>query len=236
LPVEITNPSRRERHSVEVVVADRDPYFIASIPGRGGKMPANLLVGTSVRGEHPLPRITIRSIFPLGLFEGRQYRTTSGKPLLVYPAPRGGLPLPRGESQSRLELAAAGPGGEDYAGSRPYRIGESQRHVDWRAVARGQPLLLKQFVGTGGQRVWLEWNALLALPDVEARLSQLSRWIVDAEREGYQYGLRLPGFEAAPSRGELHQHYLLRTLALFDPGAPVESEPSTVDRRLSTAV
>ena len=137
--------------------------------------------------------------------------------MLVYPVPRGNLPLPRGESLSRLELAAAGPGGEDYAGSRPYRIGESQRHVDWRAVARSQPLLLKQFVGTGGQRVWLEWSAVGALPDIESKLSQLSRWIVEAEREGYQYGLRLPGFEAPPSRGHLHQHQhkLLRTLALY---------------------
>jgi uncharacterized protein (DUF58 family) len=224
--VEITNSSRRDRHALELVVNKMEPYYIASIPGHGGSAPGRLLVTTTARGEHPLPRITLRSVYPLGLFEGRQYRAPAGKPLLVYPAPRGNLPLPRGESLSRLELAAAGPGGEDYAGSRPYRIGESQRHVDWRAVARGQPLLLKQFVGTGGQRVWLDWSAVAALPDSEARLSQLCRWIVEAEREGAQYGLRLPGFEAAPSHGDSHQHYLLRALALFDAGA-TENKPST---------
>ncbi len=225
VPMEITNPSRRERHALELVAQDREPYFIASIPGRGGSAPARLRLATTVRGEHPLPRITLRSIYPLGLFEGRQYRIQSGKPLLVYPAPQGSLPLPRGESLSRLELVAAGPGGEDYAGSRPYRIGESQRHVDWRAVARGQPLLLKQFVGTGGQRVWLEWSAVAALPDLEAKLSQICRWIVDAERQGYHYGLRLPGFEVSPSRGEVHQHSLLRTLARYE--SPAADAPST---------
>ena len=234
VPVEIANPSRRGRHALELVVQKREPYFIAAVPGRGGSAPARLLVATTARGEHPLPRITLRSIYPLGLFEGRQYRAPAGTPLLVYPALRGHLPLPRGESQSRLELASAGPGGEDYAGSRPYRIGESQRHVDWRAVARGQPLLLKQFVGTGGQRVWLDWNAVASLPDVESKLSQLAVWIVDAEREGYQYGLRLPGFEAAPSRGDLHQGQLLRALALFD-ATTATDVPSTVERRPSTA-
>jgi uncharacterized protein (DUF58 family) len=226
VPVEITNPSRRERHALELVVPTREPYFIAAISGRGGSAPGRLLIATTARGEHALPRLTLRSIYPLGLFEGRQYRVTGGKPLLVYPAPRGNLPLPQGESQSRVELSAVGPGGEDYAGSRPYRSGESQRHVDWRAVARGQPLLLKQFVGTGGHRVWLDWSAVAMLPDLESKLSQLCRWIVDAERAGYQYGLRLPGFEAPPARGDVHQHQLLCVLALYDTEA-APAGPST---------
>jgi len=235
VPVEIVNPSRRGRHALELLVADREPYYFASVPGRGGRAAGRLLVAASTRGEHALPRITLRSIYPLGLFEGRQYRLPAGRPLLVYPAPRGSLPMPRGESLSRMDLASAGPGGEDYAGSRPYRSGESQRHVDWRAVARGQPLLLKQFVGTGGHRVWLDWSAVAVLPDVETKLSQLCRWIVDAEREGYQYGLRLPGFEASPSRGDLHQALLLRTLALHDVAAATD-EPSTIDHQPSTSV
>ena len=35
--------------------------------------------------------------------------------------------------------------GDDFAGVRAYVPGESQRHIDWRAVARGQPLMTKQF-------------------------------------------------------------------------------------------
>ena len=108
------------------------------------------------------------------------------------------------------------------------------RHVDWRAVARGQPLLLKQFVGTGGQRVWLTWADVSGLPDVEAKLSQLCRWIVEAEREGFQYGLRLPGFEGSPSRGDRHRHHLLRALALFQSPSTPNFPPSTIDPRPST--
>ena len=233
IPIQIINASRRERRSIEVAIDPATPYFIASIPSRDGTAVARVMFSSSVRGEHLLPRLILRSIYPLGLFEGRQYRAPAGASVLFYPAPRGHLPLPRGETLSRVELAAAGPGGEDYAGSRPYRAGESQRHVDWRAVARGQPLLLKQFVGTGGTRVWLNWPDVAALPDLETRLSQLCRWIVEAEREGFQYGLRLPGFEVSPSRGDSHRHHLLRALALFQPPAHPGLKPSTVDRRFS---
>jgi uncharacterized protein (DUF58 family) len=235
VPIELVNPTRRERRTLDVALDPADPWFIASIPSRGGTAQASVKFPTSIRGEHPLPRLLLRSIYPLGLFEGRQYRTPADAVVLVYPAPRGTLPLPRGESLSRVELAAAGPGGDDYAGSRPYRVGESQRHVDWRAVARGQPLLLKQFVGTGGQRVWLNWADVSGLPDVEAKLSQLCRWIVEAEREGFQYGLRLPGFEVSPSRGDRHRHHLLRALALFQSPSTPNLQPSTLDPRPSTS-
>lgn len=227
IPIEIINPSRRERRSVEVMIDPSAPYFIGSIPSEGGRVQARVMFPTSLRGEHRLPRLVLRSVYPLGLFEGRQYRSPADVTVLVYPTPRGPIPLPLGESLSRVELSASGPGGEDYAGSRPYRVGESQRHVDWRAVARGQPLLLKQFVGTGGKRVWLNWTDVSSLVDVEPKVSQLTSWIVEAEREGFQYGLRLPGFEVSPSRGESHRHHLLRALALFQPTTPSDLQALT---------
>jgi uncharacterized protein (DUF58 family) len=56
----------------------------------------------------------------------------------------------------------------------------------------------------------------------------MCRWIVDAEREGYHYGLRLPGFEISPARGEIHQGQLLRVLALYQPNS-ARDEQSTID-------
>lgn len=213
-PLDVINPSRRERRSLEVAIENEASWFIAAVSPRGGSAPARLTWRTSRRGLHPIPRFILRSIFPLGLFEGRQYFDSAGAEVLVYPAPVGGLPLPRGATTLRQEMTASGEGGEDFAGVRPYRVGESQRHVDWRAVARGQPLLLKQFSGVGGERIWLEWNELPGL-ETEARLSQLARWVVEAERGGFLYGLRLPGFEAPPARGTDHRARLLRELALF---------------------
>jgi len=57
--------------------------------------------------------------------------------------------------------------------------------------------------------------AQLARLDEEARLSQLARWVVDAEAHGELYGLIIPGVTFAPDRGPEHRHRCLAALALF---------------------
>jgi uncharacterized protein (DUF58 family) len=57
--------------------------------------------------------------------------------------------------------------------------------------------------------------AAVPLPDTEARLSQLARWVVDAEAVGERYGLALPGVRVAPERGPEHRHRCLALLARF---------------------
>ncbi len=225
VPVTLANPSRRERRSIEVSLEGGEGnWFVAAVPSGGGTAEARLRLRGEVRGEHPLPRLVLNSIYPLGLFQGRLlFRPPDDARVLVWPAPGGPLPLPRGDDLTRQESAADGIGGEDYAGSRAYRPGESQRHVDWRAVARGQGLLTKQFAGAGGRRVRLRWEDTAPLPGVEARLSQLCSWVVAAERGGFLYGLQIPGFGAAPARGESHRQACLRALALF-PKAEAEVE------------
>ncbi|HEY0341668.1 MAG TPA: hypothetical protein VGC34_12735, partial [Steroidobacteraceae bacterium] len=55
----------------------------------------------------------------------------------------------------------------------------------------------------------------LANLDVEARLEQLTRWVVDAEDAGDRYGLELPGVHLAPDRGADHRHRCLAALAVY---------------------
>jgi uncharacterized protein (DUF58 family) len=51
---------------------------------------------------------------------------------------------------------------------------------------------------------------------VEERLSQLALWVIEAERAGHSYGLRLPGIAIPPALGQLHFHECLRALSLFE--------------------
>ena len=80
--------------------------------------------------------------------------------------------------------------GDDFAGVRAYVPGESLRHVDWKAFARGRPLSVKQFTGGGGYELWLDAAEMGRLP-LEARLSQLALWVVNAEKEEIPYALKL---------------------------------------------
>lgn len=105
-----------------------------------------------------------------------------------------------------------GPGAEEWIGLREFRDGDSPRRVAWTAYARGAPLLVKEY-GSGGSDIRIfRFDALAGL-DVESRLEQLARWVVDAEAHGESYGLELPGTTIEPGRGPQHRHRCLTALA-----------------------
>jgi uncharacterized protein (DUF58 family) len=52
---------------------------------------------------------------------------------------------------------------------------------------------------------------------VEARLAQLCRWVLEAERRGMLYGLSLPDAELPPGIGPRHRATCLAALADFGP-------------------
>jgi uncharacterized protein (DUF58 family) len=152
--------------------------------------------------------------YPLGLLHSWSRRIELDLCCLVYPRPGPWRPLvTTGESQGP-KVTAAGAGDDDFIGLRGFYSGDSPRHVHWKAVARGQGMYTKQFGGADGGLVWLDWDALPGM-DTEARLSQLCRWVLDAEQTETHYGLRLPNDTIVPARGFSHQHRCLAALALF---------------------
>jgi uncharacterized protein (DUF58 family) len=123
--------------------------------------------------------------------------------------------------------------GDDFAGMRAYVQGESQRHIAWRAVARGQPLMTKQFTAEAEGALDFNFSRLLST-DVEARLSQLALWIVLAERARRPYGLRLPAAEIPPAVGQAHFHQCMRALSLYKPSEQGPGWHQRSERRFKT--
>ena len=105
-------------------------------------------------------------------------------------------------------------GEEDFAGLKRFVVGDSPRNVAWKAYARSGQLLSKRFAGADTSSQWFDFTAVEA-SDVEERLSILTRWIIDADRAGEDYGLKLPGLSLEPSHGETHRRRCLEALALF---------------------
>jgi len=154
------------------------------------------------------------SEFPLSWFQAKWHHVLNMN-YLIYPEPSG--------SRSWPELRPADDGGQegfhfsggdDFTGLRPFRPGESQRHIDWKAVARGRPMSIKQFTGGGNVQLWFEWDLLSGL-DVEGRLSQLTRWVLQADELGDEFGMKIPGYELGPDSGTLFTRSCLEKLALF---------------------
>ena len=135
------------------------------------------------RGLHRLHLLTLVSVFPLGVFL-RWCGLRVEKEYVVYPKPAGAKSWPQPHTMWFENVEGFHfSGGDDFTGLRPYREGESQHHIDWKAYARGRPLNVKEFTGGGSYQRWFEWQSLSGM-DGESRLSQLTRWILEADNQG----------------------------------------------------
>jgi uncharacterized protein (DUF58 family) len=215
LPIEIMNGSRATRHGINVTPSDsrRERKRVDRISA-GKAARVTLRFPAPQRGEHEIGTLCLTSVYPLGFVRVLKRFATS-QSYVVYPKPAGdpqlplsGASVPYGGSQADIGE------GDDFAGVRAYAPGEPQRHIDWKAVARGQPLMTKQFTAEAQGVVYLDFSAL-RFTDVETRLSQLALWVIEAERARRPYGLRLPGTEIPPAVGESHFHQCLRVLSRF---------------------
>jgi uncharacterized protein (DUF58 family) len=192
----------RKRASFVDVKARTTAAVIAHIPA-------------SRRGIFRPGRLRLFTRFPLGLYYAWAYLELDMH-CIVYPRPVvAGMPLPPAIASGGAGTEH-GRGQEDFAGLRQYHVGDSPRHIAWKAAARDQGLLTKQFAGRAETELWLDWAHLPARMGVEERLSQLARWVLDAHAAGLSYGLRLPGETVEMAAGEGQRDRCLEALALFE--------------------
>jgi uncharacterized protein (DUF58 family) len=165
------------------------------------------------RGRLKMQRANVYTRFPLGIFHAWghvQFETEC----IIYPRPSAERELPLQSISHHEAQGDRGRGSDDFASLRSYHAGDSLRHVHWKAFAREQGLLTKQFGGEQADELWLNWEALAGL-DVETRLSHLCRWVLEADAAGLDYGLSLPDQQLPPGHGDAHRHACLKALALF---------------------
>jgi uncharacterized protein (DUF58 family) len=181
----------------------------------GSAAQAVLAVPAERRGWLPLGRVMLETRFPLGLFRAWSYVEPDAR-CLVYPRPVASpLPAPSA-SAAAGEARSQASGTDDFAALRAYQPSDSPRHVAWKAVARSDDMLTKQFAGESAAELWLDWQRLPAALGVEERLSRLTAWVLAAEAAGARYGLRLPGIELGPAHGEAQRDACLQALALHE--------------------
>ncbi|MEY2537694.1 MAG: hypothetical protein QOG67_1434 [Verrucomicrobiota bacterium] len=216
LSVEVINDSRATRRGIVLGFSDgmEGSERTDQIPaGDGARL--TLRFPAPKRGEHQVEKLRLTSSYPLGFLDARKNLVVSQR-YVVYPAPAGDPTLPMqpvhfSQNRPQSELGE----GDDFAGVRAYVAGESQRHIDWKAVARGQSFMTKQFT-TDANSGSLSFDfAKVPSNDTEKKLSQLALWVIEAERAQRPYGLRLPDTMIPVSLGEQHFHRCLGVLALF---------------------
>jgi uncharacterized protein (DUF58 family) len=212
--IAVTNHSKNARRNIRLYIDSTSSDVRDLSPGES-KVFA-LAVATERRGWRSLERFGIRTLFPFELFRSWAWLHMELRGL-VYPHPAQQVPPPPPTTVARGHRQHDARGEEDFAGLRKFHAGDSPRHVAWKAFARSGQLLSKQFAGADTSSQWFDFDSVPAA-DTEARLSILTRWIIDADRTHEDYGLRMPGAEFAPSHGDAHRRRCLQALALYGLG------------------
>lgn len=211
----LENPAPWTRPAILVRHDASGAQIVTDVPELG-TADAVLAVPSARRGWLELTRVTLETRYPLGLFRAWSHVLPDYR-CLVYPRPdKAALPpaSPDAHSGARQSVAR---GTEDFSGLRNFQLADSPRHVAWKAAARNDDLLTKQFFGEASAELWLDWSMPNAPADPEARLSRLAGWVLSAEEAGMRYGLRLRDSAIAPGRGDAHRTACLTALALFEP-------------------
>ncbi|PLQ00945.1 DUF58 domain-containing protein [Cupriavidus pauculus] len=168
------------------------------------------------RGRLALPRVTISSRFPFGLFRVWSYAdfpiTTC-----VYPAPEHHAPpLPvvaqPDDGSDDGDIGVVSDDGIDQL--RKYRPGDPLHRIAWKHSARTGRWLSRTGQVPRQPACWIDWGTLPLTMDTEARLSRLCAWVL-AAGDQFDVGLRLPGVEIPPGHGAAHRRACLEALAVW---------------------
>ncbi len=177
-----------------------------------GRTEVTVSIPTEHRGWLTVPRFRIWTTWPWGLFRAWSW-VRPNHAVLVWPRPELAGPSPTllAEDNRRQRLHR----GEDLASLRDYRSGDSLRHVAWKASARHDTLLVKDYEQPEARQEWqLDWRHLRGL-DNEARIARLARWLGEAQAQGRQCSLWLPNEVIDLGSGTAHYARCMSALALL---------------------
>ncbi|HEU4626333.1 MAG TPA: DUF58 domain-containing protein [Steroidobacteraceae bacterium] len=211
LRVTLQNDASFRRYQIEVEPTDEAPGRADVPPHQQAQL--SIAMDAPKRGIVSIDRLRISSTFPFGLFRAWSWIHMRIE-MIVYPRAYGAQPMPVDSGTKTGTRSRGLAGSDEWLLLRPFRDGDSPRQVAWKAYARGAPLLVKEYSAMGAELRMFDFAKLEHL-DLEARLEQLARWVVDAEARGERYGLAIPPHHFEPDSGPEHRHRCLAALAAY---------------------
>jgi len=211
----LENVSGLDRYDVQIRCAD-DAVGTASVAATSRR---GLVVYVPIarRGVRRLAQFELATRYPFGWFRAWTY-VQAAVTIHAAPQPQGERPRSGASVALGATLRGDQPGDEDWAGLRPYAPGMPLKHMAWKVLARGEEAAVRTYSSPAADPEWLDWYTLAGVP-IEARLAQLCRWVLDADRAARPYGLRLPETSLGPDTGPAHRRACLRALAAHDEAA-----------------
>lgn len=205
--VTLTFHSDRLRQAIRIDLEGNEVAFMLD-----GDQPAaiRIMLNTEIRGWQALPRLRLWSTWPLGLFRVWSW-LYPGQSVLVWPRPEVAGPSPQAPAEDAQHMRLHR--GDDLAALRDYRAGDPQRHIAWKASARHDHLMVKDFEQPQTRPQWqLDWRQLRGMDD-ESRISRLARWLNEAHAQQRQVSLWLPAEQIPSGSGPVHHVRCMNALA-----------------------
>lgn len=191
--------------------------------------PVNLSYRCLTRGELTLPRITVESFYPLGLYRCWTHLAFSQQ-ITVFPKP---IPCAinllvnsQANTKKNGDLSNPMSGHDDFSHLKPYQVGQPLRHVAWKQLAKGRGMVSKHFSSVANQIGWLvlssefKNSSIIGLNEqqqqkLEIALSHLCYQVLELSRTDQIFGLDLGAQCIAPNAGSAHRIACLTALAVF---------------------
>ena len=158
-----------------------------------GEQTIRLPVQTHKRGQLELPRLKIKTVYPLGIMRAWSY-VYFARTAWVCPKPEVFDWQQQYGVASQEDLAAGGQyrqGQDDFERLDSYIEGESLARVSWGHVARGQGMLTKHFADPVGQEQTLDYGNMPAAHH-EQKLAQLAHGVLTLGQLGVPFTMHLP--------------------------------------------
>jgi uncharacterized protein (DUF58 family) len=210
----LTNERPSVRYGIGLAVLDathEDRWVWTDVPALGQSR-VQVAFKPQRRGLHRVPALTAETRFPLGTFRVWSVWRPAAQ-VLIYPAAESfPPPLPPGEPRAGGAASSKVQSTGEFDGVRAYRRGDPLKLVVWKKAAKADELVSRDTQQAQRYELWLDYAQAGGL-GIEHRLSRLTAWVLQAERLGLDYGLRLPGKEIKPSAGEAHKRRCLEALA-----------------------
>ncbi|ESP93410.1 MULTISPECIES: DUF58 domain-containing protein [Pseudoalteromonas] len=177
---------------------------------------SSLVVNLSLekRGKYTGGKFKIHSCYPFGLVNVWSY-LLSDKTFYVYPTPlKCELDLRESiDSDDDTDVIAQKSDSlDEFSGLKPYQQGMNRNRISWRHFAKNQELLVKDYVGDShGITLVLDFSMIEGTK--ETRLSKLCHQVLEADRLGHEFALKLPGNHIPAASGERHAVQCLESLS-----------------------
>ncbi|TQF67354.1 DUF58 domain-containing protein [Pseudoalteromonas luteoviolacea] len=166
------------------------------------------------RGKYQSGKFKIQSSYPFGLVNVWSYLLPD-KVFYVYPAPI------KCELEIQSTLEADTDTGvksnrtdsfEDFSSLSKYQKGMSKNRISWRHFAKSQELLVKDYEGEE-QSISHVLDFHKVEGSKETKLSKLSYQVIEADKQGHEFALRLPAIYIKMGNGDVHVKACLEALS-----------------------